>query len=83
MQRYRMMGMEYEILLGRIMKSDPNIRHCIIADTDGNIKATKHKDGVDNYLSQVETVASLKRACLLYTSPSPRDLSTSRMPSSA
>ena len=57
-----MMGMEYEILLGRIMKSDPNIRHCIIADSDGNIKATKHKDGVDNYLSQVETAASLKRA---------------------
>jgi len=24
-----------------------------------------------------------KEACLLYTSPSPRDLSTSRMPSSA
>ena len=24
-----------------------------------------------------------QRACLLYTSPSPRDLSTSRMPSSA
>ena len=54
--------MEYEVLLGRIMKSDPNIRHCIIADTDGNIKATMHKDGVDNYLSQVETAASLKRA---------------------
>ena len=27
--------------------------------------------------------ARTKRACLLYTSPSPRDLSTSRMPSSA
>ena len=26
---------------------------------------------------------SLNRGCLLYTSPSPRDLSTSRMPSSA
>ena len=32
------------------------------------------------------TAANFKRAaktCLLYTSPSPRDLSTSRMPSSA
>ena len=29
------------------------------------------------------TVASLELTCLLYTSPSPRDLSTSRMPSSA
>ena len=27
--------------------------------------------------------SSLKNSCLLYTSPSPRDLSTSRMPSSA
>ena len=26
---------------------------------------------------------TLKKTCLLYTSPSPRDLSTSRMPSSA
>ena len=28
-------------------------------------------------------VSSLRPICLLYTSPSPRDLSTSRMPSSA
>ena len=27
--------------------------------------------------------SKLKKGCLLYTSPSPRDLSTSRMPSSA
>ena len=31
----------------------------------------------------VPTVEALDRDCLLYTSPSPRDLSTSRMPSSA
>ena len=30
-----------------------------------------------------DTIASLSMLCLLYTSPSPRDLSTSRMPSSA
>ena len=30
-----------------------------------------------------EAGESLGRSCLLYTSPSPRDLSTSRMPSSA
>ena len=29
------------------------------------------------------TVATVDHICLLYTSPSPRDLSTSRMPSSA
>ena len=31
----------------------------------------------------IKTVAAGIKACLLYTSPSPRDLSTSRMPSSA
>ena len=34
-------------------------------------------------LSLVIGVVALTLACLLYTSPSPRDLSTSRMPSSA
>ena len=34
----------------------------------------------DDFLKVRET---LTRICLLYTSPSPRDLSTSRMPSSA
>ena len=32
---------------------------------------------------QPEPVGTLLKSCLLYTSPSPRDLSTSRMPSSA
>ena len=31
----------------------------------------------------VAKVVTIKKDCLLYTSPSPRDLSTSRMPSSA
>ena len=41
----------------------------------GEIRTRKPTDSIDclNYV----------RACLLYTSPSPRDLSTSRMPSSA
>ena len=35
-------------------------------------------------IAMYEALASLQRnSCLLYTSPSPRDLSTSRMPSSA
>ena len=33
--------------------------------------------------SLVRTAGNLERTCLLYTSPSPRDLSTTRMPSSA
>ena len=35
----------------------------------------------DEILNETPTVTTT--ACLLYTSPSPRDLSTSRMPSSA
>ena len=34
-------------------------------------------------LEQLKNCAERKETCLLYTSPSPRDLSTSRMPSSA
>ena len=34
-------------------------------------------------ISQKREEIEQRRACLLYTSPSPRDLSTSRMPSSA
>ena len=35
------------------------------------------------YVNTHAIVETLTRTCLLYTSPSPRDLSTSRMPSSA
>lgn len=54
--------MDYENLLNRIMDSDVNIRHSIITDTEGNILATSHREGVTNYLSPDETAASLKRA---------------------
>ena len=54
--------MSYENLLGRIMDSDPNVRHCLVADIDGNIVDVRHRDGVTNFLSQEETAASLKRA---------------------
>ena len=37
----------------------------------------------DNGIRALLAVADTLKACLLYTSPSPRDLSTSRMPSSA
>ena len=40
-------------------------------------------DGVPNGKEWYEYVARYHTTCLLYTSPSPRDLSTSRMPSSA
>ena len=36
-----------------------------------------------NSKDQLIEIANITKGCLLYTSPSPRDLSTSRMPSSA
>ena len=49
---------------------------------------SKHPDAIGKTstkrkVSQSESVGRGFRGCLLYTSPSPRDLSTSRMPSSA
>ena len=50
-----------------------------------NGKLTVDVSGLE--IPSSEILAAIKRsglkACLLYTSPSPRDLSTSRMPSSA
>ena len=43
----------------------------------------KADQGLAQFSQQLEEQGSELRACLLYTSPSPRDLSTSRMPSSA
>jgi len=39
--------------------------------------------GAEVYLYSAKMIMKNARDCLLYTSPSPRDLSTSRMPSSA
>ena len=48
------------------MDSDPNIRHSIISDNEGNIITTHHRPGITNHLSQEETVASLKRAAIAW-----------------
>ncbi len=58
--------MDFDNLLKRIMDSDPNIRHSIVSDNDGNILATSHREGVRNYLSPEETAASLKRAAVAW-----------------
>ena len=39
--------------------------------------------GKKNKIAADKAAVDAMRTCLLYTSPSPRDLSTSRMPSSA
>ena len=48
-------------------------------------KIIKAQEEADSMVKSAKSEAKkvLDNACLLYTSPSPRDLSTSRMPSSA
>ena len=48
----------------------------------GGVEVIEEEDEVVDEVGEVE-VPTMGETCLLYTSPSPRDLSTSRMPSSA
>ena len=60
-------------------------------DSLGNVKVpakalwgAQTQRAVDNFpISGIKMDFPFTKSCLLYTSPSPRDLSTSRMPSSA
>ena len=54
-----------------------NSTHLLIADINLDLKSFSIK------FTDKSTTRLGERDCLLYTSPSPRDLSTSRMPSSA
>ena len=54
------------------LRNDPNIA-----------KFTELESLAKSYVNATRMIGQDKVACLLYTSPSPRDLSTSRMPSSA
>ena len=58
----------------------------IVAATGGSTNAALHLPAIANEAGikfDLMDVAKIFKSCLLYTSPSPRDLSTSRMPSSA
>ena len=44
---------------------------------------SKSLEALKKDLSKYKIILQIVKGCLLYTSPSPRDLSTSRMPSSA
>ena len=74
------MEAERETQLGRV-----NVLSQELHETETGIQELLKSDSA--YLAQFELAnnanAMSLEACLLYTSPSPRDLSTSRMPSSA
>ena len=50
---------------------------------DTRTRITDHLMSAERTLGTVKNDIEENLTCLLYTSPSPRDLSTSRMPSSA
>ena len=69
-----------------LMKSEPDVYG--IDHLRAEKRKTDHWDGIRNYQARNFMRDEMKKGdlaffCLLYTSPSPRDLSTSRMPSSA
>ena len=78
-------GKIFELLSILFNKSEnPNIDLCPFLSDDKNLKKIKRaKEIIIERMSEPPTLNSLSNDCLLYTSPSPRDLSTSRMPSSA
>ena len=57
----------------------------VVDGEDNNIAETNGDDDYDPETITIDQTfdLALTKICLLYTSPSPRDLSTSRMPSSA
>jgi len=58
-------------------------RPCFVADDILETPIVRSHSPVDEVVGQLRDDGDEVRICLLYTSPSPRDLSTSRMPSSA
>ena len=72
------------------MISENNMKQicaAILHDQAGTTIPVKLKNGTTVHICPAVHVTldtgALRKCCLLYTSPSPRDLSTSRMPSSA
>ena len=61
------------------------IQHFLYRDFPDDLNTTKLTETSKSYTIKevVKATKGIDPTCLLYTSPSPRDLSTSRMPSSA
>ena len=70
-------------------RGEDSTGYALYGDTDGKNFIMRFKvgenvgEGSTSVAEDVSVYDERKKICLLYTSPSPRDLSTSRMPSSA
>ena len=74
-----LVGISHIGMLGLLMSKDSKLP--VIDIPKGNYVSLDAEVGEDGY--KISYKANNPKTCLLYTSPSPRDLSTSRMPSSA
>ena len=54
--------MDYQILIENIMKLDKKIRFVVICDMYANIVLTRHREGLENFLTEVETKDALQYA---------------------
>ena len=73
-------------LLSKLMQAENMDKVAVIINEFGEVgidDALVVKSNEDTILLNNGCLCCTVRGCLLYTSPSPRDLSTSRMPSSA
>jgi len=52
--------MDYTPLLDKIMGLDKNIRFSLISDMHGNIVNTRHREKLENYLTENETKDALQ-----------------------
>ena len=79
------MGHVFEGLfgLGKDLNAQPELAESVDAAPDGKTWTIKLRKGVKFHNGKTMNADDVVATCLLYTSPSPRDLSTSRMPSSA
>ena len=68
------------------MQDEVNTKVVAIMIKGGKISAEVLKKALDKFVQEIEKAQKQMqqpKTCLLYTSPSPRDPKTSRMPSSA
>ena len=77
------MGKEKDGEVVALRKQLDDLQASFEATQASQTEATAELVQVKGALSETTALLEQSKDCLLYTSPSPRDLSTSRMPSSA